>query len=56
MTTLSYRTAQWPPRWRSWPARGFERMLSYLTLIADAFAESRDMARKAHKRYPFAEW
>ena len=56
MTALSSRIAPVPLRWRWSPARGVERAQAFLALIVEAFAESQDMARKAHKRHPFIEW
>lgn len=54
---LSHRFARMPLRWRFAPARGFERVLSFLDLIMDVSAETRELARTAHKRFPyFAEW
>jgi hypothetical protein len=56
LTTLSYRITHRPPGGRWSPARGFARAWDRLVLIAEAFAESRSMARQAQKRFPSAEW
>lgn len=33
----------------------FTRVVSVITTVLDVFAEAEDIARVAHKRYPFAE-
>jgi len=55
MTMLSNRVAGVPlARRRSFP--GLARVLAFLILLLDTFAEAQGMARAAHRRYPFAEW
>jgi hypothetical protein len=34
----------------------FERILRVVTLMLDTFTESQQIARAAHRRYPFADW
>jgi hypothetical protein len=56
MSTLRYQATHLP---EAWPLPRFSRIVSALaaTLSAtiDVFAEAQDMARAAHKRYPFIE-
>ena len=40
----------------NWPHIGFARVLWFLVTFIDVFAEAQEMARAAHKRYPFADW
>ena len=39
------------PSWTPWPSRVF----AILGLVVAAVLEGRDMARAAHRRYPFVE-
>ena len=45
-----------PPYSRWLPVRSFERVQAMLAFVGEVFAESQDMAREAHRRWPFAEW
>jgi hypothetical protein len=38
------------------PLAGFARLISYLDIAIEVFAEARRQAVEAHKRYPFAAW
>jgi hypothetical protein len=55
MTMLSNRVARVPLA-RRWLIPELARVLALLIMLMDSFAEAQDMARAAHKRYPFAEW
>jgi len=35
---------------------GLARLISYLDIAIEAFAEAQKQAAEAHKRYPFAAW
>jgi hypothetical protein len=37
------------------PLTVFARFLSFLMTVLNVFAESQEMARAAHKRYPFVD-
>jgi hypothetical protein len=50
MTTLSIRTASLP-HVSARPA--FTKFFSFVSALIDVFADAQDMARNAHKRYPF---
>ena len=50
MTTLPIRASIVPP------LAGFARVMSYLTIAIEVFAEAQQQAAAAHKRFPFAEW
>lgn len=50
MTTLPIRAPVVPP------LSGFARVLSYLEIAIEIFAEAQQQAAAAHKRYPFADW
>ena len=45
-----------PARWQIWLAHTLARGLAYFGMIFEAFGEGQQMARDAHKRFPFAEW
>jgi hypothetical protein len=59
MTALTHRAAHrlavTPTRWRFAPARTVWRAWAYVGLLMEVFAESQDMAREAHRRWPFVE-
>lgn len=38
------------------PGPAFARTRAFIILVWQALGESRDMARAAHRRFPFAEW
>jgi len=50
MTTLPIRAPMVPPIY------GLARILSFFAIVSESFAEARQLAVEAHKRYPFAEW
>ena len=50
MTTLPIRTPIVAP------LAGFARLISYLDIAIEVFAEVKQQAAEAHKRFPFAEW
>jgi hypothetical protein len=50
MTTLPIRAPIVPS------LAGLARVISYLDIAIDVFAESQRQAAAAHKRFPFAEW
>ena len=52
MSTLPIRSLHVP---QALPLPGFARLVSYLSSVIEAFSEAQEMARVAHKRYPFAE-
>jgi hypothetical protein len=56
MTMLSQDIAQAPLQSQQRIHDGFARVLARLIMIVEVFAESQELARAAHKRYPFAEW
>jgi hypothetical protein len=56
MTMLSNSVARTQLRSRRWPGPAFARTRALLVLIFEAFAEGQELARAAHRRYPFAEW
>jgi hypothetical protein len=35
---------------------GFARVISFITILVDVFADAQRDASAAHKKYPFAEW
>ena len=35
---------------------GFARVISFITILVDLFADVQRDASAAHKKYPFAEW
>jgi hypothetical protein len=50
MTTLPIRAPIVPP------LAGLARVISYFNIAIEIFAEARQQAAAAHKRYPFADW
>lgn len=56
MTMLSTRDRHAPAARHWWPAYAFLRALAILSMIFDTFNEANQIAREAHRRYPFAEW
>jgi hypothetical protein len=38
------------------PLAGLARVISYFNIAIEVFAEVRQQAAQAHKRFPFAEW
>jgi hypothetical protein len=38
------------------PLSGLARVAALVLALVDVFAEAQQMARAAHKQYPFAEW
>jgi hypothetical protein len=50
MTTLPIRAPIMPP------LAGLARVISYLNIAIEVFAEAQQQAVEAHKRYPFAAW
>ena len=52
MSTLALR-APTAPRLRS---HGFGRLIKSVMTFLDVIAEAQQMAREAHKRFPFAAW
>lgn len=50
MSTLPIRAPLVPP------LMGFARVISFLTIAIEVFAEAQREAVAAHKRYPFADW
>lgn len=38
------------------PLPAFTRVLRFVSTVIDTFVEAQEMAREAHKRYPFAAW
>lgn len=50
MTTLPIRAPIVPP------VAGLARVISYLRIAIEVFAEAQQQAAAAHKRYPFADW
>jgi hypothetical protein len=56
MTMLSNSVTRAQLRSRRWPGPTFARARALFVLIFEAFAEGQELARAAHRRYPFAEW
>ena len=52
MSTLSIRTSHIPGVWLLAP---LVQLGSSIVTVFDVFAEAQEMARAAHKRYPFIE-
>ena len=50
MTSLSIRAPVLPS------LSGFTRVISFVTMLVDVFADAQRAAADAHKKYPFAEW
>jgi hypothetical protein len=50
MTTLPIRAPMLPS------LSGFTRVISFLTMLVDVFADAQCAAAAAHRKYPFAEW
>jgi hypothetical protein len=50
MTTLPIRAPMLPS------LSGFARVISFVTVLVDIFADAQRAAADAHKKYPFAEW
>jgi hypothetical protein len=50
MTTLPIRAPMVPS------LTGFARVILFVTMLIDVFADAQRDASAAHKRYPFAEW
>jgi hypothetical protein len=49
MTTLNVRSLHAPRTW------ALPNLAALVNAVFDVFAEAQEMARAAHKRYPFAE-
>jgi hypothetical protein len=56
MTMLSTRDAHTTPARHRWPFYAFSRVLAFLAVIFEVHNEANQIAREAHRRYPFAEW
>jgi hypothetical protein len=54
MSTISLRAPR--PTFASTLVQAGAKFGSALTAVFDIFADAQDMARAAHRRYPFAEW
>jgi hypothetical protein len=52
MSTLPIRASHLP---EAWPLPRFASIVSFMGAVIDVFAEADELARAAHKRYPFAE-
>jgi hypothetical protein len=50
MTTLPIRAPMLPS------LSGFTRVILFVTVLIDVFADAQRDASAAHKKYPFAEW
>jgi hypothetical protein len=50
MTTLPIRAPIFPS------LSGFARVISFVTMVIDVFADAQRDASAAHTKYPFAEW
>ena len=50
MTTLPIRAPIVPS------LSGFTRVITFVTMLVDVFADAQRAASAAHKKYPFAEW
>lgn len=50
MTTLPIRAPTVPS------LSGITRVISFVTMLVDVFADAQRDASAAHKKYPFAEW
>ncbi|HEX3163716.1 MAG TPA: hypothetical protein VHQ92_14160 [Pseudolabrys sp.] len=50
MTTLPIRAPIVPT------LSGFTRVITFVTMLVDVFADAQRAAAAAHKKYPFAEW
>ena len=50
MTTYRIRATHVP---EAWVFPNFTRVVAFLNVALDVFAEAQQMARAAHKRYPF---
>ena len=50
MTTLPIRAPMVPS------LTGLTRVISFVTMLVDVFADAQRAAAVAHKKYPFAEW
>ena len=50
MTTLPIRAPMVPS------LAGLARLIAYLNIAIEVFAEAQKQAAEAHKRYPFAAW
>ena len=50
MTTLPIRAPMLPS------LSGFTRVVSFVTMLVDVFADAQRAAADAHRKYPFAEW
>ena len=44
------------PRVPAFPTTGLSRAVAAVLLVIDAMNEAQEMARAAHKKYPFAAW
>lgn len=53
MATLPVRASHLP---EAWLLPRFASIVSFMGAVIEVFAEAQDMARAAHKRYPFAGW
>jgi hypothetical protein len=54
MTALTHPNAGVLVRARK--VRGLVGAIAFLRLVVDAMAEGQEMARAAHRRYPFIDW
>jgi len=50
MTTLPIRAPIVPT------LSGLTRVITFVTMLVDVFADAQRAAAAAHKKYPFAEW
>ena len=56
MSAISNSLTRATPRSRRFGGPAFARARAILIVIWETFAESRELERAAHKRFPFAEW
>ncbi len=56
MTVISSTVTHTQIHPRRKPGPVFARTRALVILLWQAFAEGRELARAAHRRYPFAEW
>lgn len=56
MTMWSTRDAHTTTARHRWPVYAFSRVLAIIAMIFEVHNEANQIAREAHRRYPFAEW
>jgi hypothetical protein len=56
MTMLSTHAAHAATAKHWWPTYAFLRALALIAMIVEVHNEANQIARAAHRRFPFAEW